>query len=218
MIITIDGPAGAGKSTVAKMLAEKLGFVHFNSGSLFRGITAFLISQNTDINHIDEKKIKKLRIKTIFDGKNQLIFVNSQNFSNHLRDNEVSKRAPIVSAIPEFRKIIDDCQRDFAKNNNLVIDGRDIGSHVFPNADIKFYLTCDIDERAKRRYNEEKIKNPNIDIDEIKQQIIARDKFDMNKPISPLVIPDNAIIIDSTSLSPEQVVEKMLQYINIKNS
>ncbi len=216
MIITIDGPAGSGKSTVARMLADKLGFVHFNSGSLFRGITAYLLSQEENINNIDEKKIKKLRLKTRFDGKNQLVFVNSQNFSKHLRDDEVSKCAPIISAVPEFRAKIDECQCKFVENNNVVIDGRDIGSHVFPNADVKFYLDCDIDERAKRRFKEEKLKNPDITLKEIKDSIITRDKYDMNKPISPLVVPEGAITIDSTRLTPEKVVDEMLKHIKVQ--
>ncbi len=215
MIITIDGPAGSGKSTVAKLLADKLGFIHFNSGSLFRGITAYFLSQSANINHIDEEILKKIRISTRYDGKNQLIFVNSQNFSKHLRDEDVTKNAPIISAIPEIRKMIDACQRKFAEKNNVVIDGRDTGSHVFPDADIKFYLDCDVNERANRRFNEEKIKNPNISLDEVKQLIIKRDEFDKNKPISPLIVPDGAIIIDSSTLTPEQVVEKMIEHINL---
>ena len=213
MIITIDGPAGSGKSTVAKLLANKLGFIHFNSGSLFRGITAYFLSQNTNLSHIDKQKLKKIRLSTRFDGENQLIFVNSQNFSKHLRDSDVTIHSPIVSAVPEVRQIIDRCQRSFAKNNNLVIDGRDTGSHVFPNADFKFYLDCNLDERAKRRFNEEKIKNPKITLEQIKQLIIKRDEFDKNKPISPLVVPNGAIVIDSSSLSPEQVVDKMIEHI-----
>ena len=114
-----------------------------------------------------------------------------------------------------IRNIVDDCQRKFGHANNCVFDGRDIGSYVFPDADIKFYLDCDVSERARRRYKEEVLKDNNITLKQIEAEIVARDEVDKNKPFARLVVPDNAIIIDSTHLTIDEVVQKMLSYIRV---
>ncbi len=218
MIITIDGPAGSGKSSVAELLSKKLNYIHFNSGSLYRASTAFLIENDFDIRNMSTySKIPHLCFTVNYENGIQKVYINGKDYTNQLRDNAISILAPKVSSNKNIRKVIDDFQKIFTRKHNCVIDGRDIGSFVFPDADIKFYLDCDIDERARRRLNEEKMKNPNITFADIKQQILQRDEFDKNKKIAPLIIPKDAIIINSTDLTIEQVVDKMLLYINAVN-
>lgn len=212
MIISIDGPAGSGKSTVADILSEKLGFVHFNSGALYRGITAYILDNNLEVDSIDLNNIK---LETKFINNIQHVYVNGTDYTSKLRDNEISIATPKISSIKHIRQIVDNCQKSFASKNNVVIDGRDIGSFVFPNADIKFYLDCSITERAKRRFKEEIIKNPNITLQEIETQIAERDEFDKNKKIAPLVVPKNAIIIDSSHLTIDEVVDLLFKHVKV---
>lgn len=214
MIISIDGPAGSGKSTVAKLLAKKLGFINFTSGSLYRAITAHLLSENFNFSTITETyPTLDLKLNIVYENDIQKIFVNDIDYTANLRDNTVSVHTPLISVNKHFRNIIDNAQKSFAKNNNVVIEGRDIGSFVFPNAEYKFYLDCDVKERAKRRYNEEKLKNTNITYNEIEKQLIERDIFDKTRKIAPLVIPKNAIMINSTNLTIDEVVEEMFKKI-----
>lgn len=214
MIITIDGPAGSGKSTVAERLANRLKFIHFNSGSLYRGITAHLLTNNVDFSTLGDFDCSRLRLDTKMVKGIQHVYVNKIDYTPMLRDNEISINVPVVSNIQAIRNIIDACQRKFARRHNIVIDGRDTGSFVFPNADFKFYLDCSLDERARRRFNEEKTKNPSTKLKDIKAQIHARDEFDKNKDIARLVVPVGAKIIDSTKMTIDEVVDEMLNLIN----
>ena len=215
MIITIDGPAGSGKSTAAKLLAQNLGFIHFNSGALFRGVTAFLVDSGFPIDQIKQNSnLPKMKLETKILDQVQHVFVNNKDYTSVLRNNEISTLVPLVALNLTCRTIVDDCQRAFAKDNNIVVEGRDTGSHVFPNAEIKFYLDCSIKERAKRRFLEEKAKNSNITLEKIEQQIAERDHLDKSREIAPLVVPKNAIIIDSSNLSIEQVVETLKKHIS----
>lgn len=214
MIISIDGPAGSGKSTIAKILSEKLGFIHFNSGSLYRAVAVFLHESNFNFKTFnDDIKMPKFNFKVGFKNGTMLVSVNNLDCSKHLRDNEISVLSPKISTNKFVRVQIDDFQREFGKTHNIVVEGRDIGSHVFPNADFKFYLDCSLDERANRRLKEEKAKGNNITLKEIKAQIAERDEIDKHKKYAPLVVPEGAIIIDSTSLNIDQVVNTMLSYI-----
>ena len=145
----------------------------------------------------------------------QKVFVNNIDFTKNLRDNAVSINTAYVAQCKYIRNKIDKCQKDFGEKNNIVIDGRDTGSYVFPNANFKFYLDCSIAERARRRFNEEKLKNPKITIKEIENQLAIRDEMDRTRKIAPLVIPNNAIIIDSTNLNLEKVVQEVLKHISI---
>lgn len=214
MVISIDGPAGSGKSTVAEILSKKLGFIHFNSGSLFRAITVYLKHMGFDFNSITtECPVPNLKLDVKYKNGEMQCFVNDYNCTSKLRDNEISTLTPIVSTNINIRTLIDNFQRSFAQKNNLIIDGRDIGSHVFPNAEFKFYLECSLEERAKRRFKEEQAKHNKISLNEIMQQIAERDEIDKHKKYAPLVVPKGAIIIDSTNLTIDQVVNEMLKHI-----
>lgn len=217
MIITIDGPAGSGKSTVADILADKLGFIHFNSGALYRGITAHLVSLNCNIEDLTkDTPLPPLTLKVEMINDVQHVFVNEIDYTSVLRENTISTLVGFVAANKFCRTLADECQRNFCSNNNVVLEGRDVGSHVFPNADVKFYLDCSIKERAKRRFKEEQAKNLKITLEEIEKQIEDRDHLDKTREIAPLVVPKNAIIIDSTTLTIEQVVQSLLKNINLK--
>ena len=212
MIITIDGPAGSGKSTVANILADKLGFIHFNSGSVFRAITAFLLENNKDISTLYNAKVC---VKLL--NNNQHVFVNKKDYTSILRNNEISVNVATFATEEIVQKIAQDCMRNFCLKNNTIVDGRGLGDTVFPFADYKFYLDSSIKERAKRRYKEEKAKNSNITLKEIKTQIAERDYLDKTREIAPLVIPEGAIVIDSTSLTIEDVIKLMLKHINLEH-
>lgn len=211
MIISIDGPAGSGKSTVADMLANKLGFIHFNSGKLYRGITAFLIDKKINLTNISTATINyPVKLETKFKNGVQYVFVNGTDYTPYLHDNITSVNTPNVSKNHYFRSVIDVCQRDFAKNNNLVVDGRDIGSFVFPNADVKFYLDCAIEERARRRFKE---LNGQVSPPQLIKEIEERDNIDKTKKVAPLVVPKNAFVIDSTNMTINEVVDELYSIV-----
>ena len=217
MIITIDGPAGSGKSTVANILADKLGFIHFNSGALFRGVTAFLHNNEFDIESIKVNSTIpefNLEVKMIDDV--QHVFVNNVDYTPVLRNNTISTLVAFVALNKNVRNKIDACQRKFCKENNIVVEGRDLGSYVFPDAEIKFYLDCSVEERARRRFFEEQSKNSSISMEEIKEQIIERDNMDKSREIAPLVVPKNAIIVDSSNMTIDEVVETLIAHVNTK--
>lgn len=210
MIISFDGPAGSGKSTVAKLVAQSLGFIHFNSGSIFRAITAFMIENNHDL-----EKLKNANINVEIKGNSQFVFVNNSDYTPILRNNEISKNVAQISALPEVQFAAQKIVKDFCNKHNVVIDGRGLGNEVLPNADYKFYLDCSVKERAKRRFLEEQQKGSNITVQEIENQLKIRDKLDRERDVAPLVIPENAIIIDSSKLTIDEVVHKVLSFVQI---
>jgi len=210
MIISFDGPAGSGKSTVAEIVSQKLGFTHFNSGSVFRAITAYLLENNRDI-----PKLKNADIKVKIKGNTQFVYVNNIDYTPILRNNEINKNVAQISAIPEVQFTAQKIMKEFASSHNVVIDGRGLGNEVLPNAEYKFYLDCSVKVRAKRRFLEEQEKGTNITLEEIESQLIIRDKLDQERDIAPLAIPENAIIIDSSNLTIDEVVEKVLNIIKI---
>jgi len=212
-VIAIDGPAGAGKSTVAKRLSVKLGYTHIDSGSLFRAITYMVIKSGIDINDV-ESIIHKAEKSTI-DFINNNIYLNGMDISSDIRENAVNTKVSYIAMIPEIRNIVVNIQRKIAENKNVVVDGRDIGTTVFPDAFIKFFLTASVEERAIRRYNELSDKE-NLTFEEVKKQIIQRDYIDSNREASPLRKAEDAILIDTSGKNVDEVVSEMLYYISIK--
>lgn len=207
-IITIDGPSGAGKSTVAKLIADKLGFKYLDTGAMYRSVTLYMIENQVDIKN-EEEVINALNKLNIGFDSNYRIYLDSQDITEDIRKEKVVKFVSEVSAISSVRQKMVDLQRDIAKEGNYILDGRDAGSVVFPNADYKFYLEASLEERAKRRYKEELSKEVDISFEAVKESIKKRDKYDSNRKDSPLVVPENAIIIDTTNMTIDEVAEEI---------
>ena len=207
-IITIDGPSGAGKSTVAKLIANKLGFKYLDTGAMYRAVTLYMIENQVDIKN-EEEVINALNKLNIGFDSNYRIYLDSQDITEDIRKEKVVKFVSEVSAISSVRRKMVDLQRDIAKEGNYILDGRDAGSVVFPNADYKFYLEASLEERAKRRYKEELSKEVDISFETVKESIKKRDKYDCNRKDSPLVVPENAIIIDTTNMTIDEVAEEI---------
>lgn len=217
-IITIDGPSGAGKSTVAKLIADKLGFKYLDTGAMYRAVTLYMIENQVDIKN-EEEVINALNKLNIGFDSNYRIYLDSQDITEDIRKEKVVKFVSEVSAISSVRQKMVDLQRDIAKEGNYILDGRDAGSVVFPNADYKFYLDASLEERAKRRYKEELSKEVDISFEAVKEGIKKRDKYDCNRKDSPLVVPENAIIIDTTNMTIDEVAEEITDiFLNKKNN
>jgi cytidylate kinase len=209
MIIAIDGPAGAGKSTIAKKVADSLGYVYIDTGAMYRAFTYELLTSSISLSDIEE--ITKVLEKTNIEFKNNEIFLNNLNVTNEIRSKNVTANVSAVSAIPQVREKLVNLQRKIASENNSILDGRDIGTVVFPNAELKIFLTASVKIRALRRYNELIAKDKNIDINEIEAEIEKRDKLDSSRETSPLIKAADAIEIDTSNLSIDEVVNTILK-------
>lgn len=215
-IVAIDGPAGTGKGTITKLIAKELGFVNIDTGAMYRCATLQTLRQG--ITNIEEKEkiiqiTQNIDIKMKSEAGEQQIYLNDENVSKEIRSKEVSAFVSPVSSIPEVRKIMVDLQRKMAQNADVIMEGRDITTVVFPNANVKIYLDASVEERAKRRYKENQEKGISMTYEEVLEAIKTRDYNDMNKPVGALKIADDAIVIDTTSLSIEQVKEEVKQII-----
>lgn len=209
MIIAIDGPAGAGKSTIAKKVADSLGYVYIDTGAMYRAFTYELLTSSISLSDIEE--INKVLEKTNIEFKNNEIFLNNLNVTNEIRSKNVTANVSAVSAIPQVREKLVNLQRKIASESNSILDGRDIGTVVFPNAELKIFLTASVKIRALRRYNELIAKDKNIDINEIEAEIEKRDKLDSSRETSPLVKAADAIEIDTSDLSIDEVANTILK-------
>jgi len=209
--ITIDGPAGAGKSTIAKIVAKKLGIEYVDTGAMYRAITWFMMNKGVDLKD-KERIIRELKNIKI-DYENGKVFINGIDTSKYIRKEEVSEKTSFIASIPEVREFLRNFQREISKNKSVVMEGRDIGSVVLPDAEFKFYLDASVDERAKRRYLELKKKGENVSFEDVKKSIIERDKKDTSRGLCPLVIPEGAIIIDSTDKSIEEVAKIIIDAV-----
>ena len=218
MIIAIDGPAGSGKSTTAKIVAEKLGFIHINTGAMYRGITLKCLQQ--DINLDDIVKVEKILSETAFqfseeDGSQ--LYMNGKDISFEITSTEVTETVSRISAIPMVREKLVHYQREMAEGQDVVLEGRDIGTVVFPNADFKFFLIADIDERAKRRMKDMKTKGEIVTLKELISELKERDRNDSTREHSPLKKAEDAVEIDTTGLSIEGQVNCIVEIINKTN-
>lgn len=217
-IITLDGPSGAGKSTIAKLLAKKLSFKYLDTGAMYRAVTLYMIKRHIDINNNSEVISALNNLSINFDNAGR-IYLDDEDVTEAIRSMEVVNLVSKVSSISIVRQNMVSLQRKIAEGGNYVVDGRDIGSVVFPDSKYKFYMDASLDERAKRRYNEELSKGKNITYEEVRESIRKRDEFDSNREDSPLVVPKNANIIDTTSMTIDEVVEKIANVIfNIKSN
>lgn len=216
-VIAIDGPAGAGKSTLSKLLAEKLNFIYLDTGAMYRSITYLALKQG--INLDDKKKLGELAERTEFEFRsstaniNSRVIVNDTDLTDFLRTNQIDKNVSTIAKIENVRSALLKKQRDIAKKGNIIMDGRDIGSRVLPNADLKFYVTASLDERARRRYLELKKKGNNFSFEDVKKKISKRDQLDMNRKISPLHQAKDAILIDTTDLTIKEALIKMIKIV-----
>ena len=209
MIIAIDGPAGAGKSTIAKKVADSLGYIYIDTGAMYRAFTYELLISSISLSDIEE--ITKVLEKTNIEFKNNEIFLNNLNVTNEIRSKNVTANVSAVSAIPQVREKLVNLQRKIASESNSILDGRDIGTVVFPNAELKIFLTASVKIRALRRYNELIAKDKNIDINEIEAEIEKRDKLDSSRETSPLIKAADAIEIDTSDLSIDEVANTILE-------
>jgi cytidylate kinase len=209
-IVAIDGPAGTGKGTITKLIAKDFGLINIDTGATYRCVTLEMINQNVSINEKD--KIIKIS-ETIKIGI-QTIFLNGEDVTDKIRSKEVTALVSQVSAIVEVRLNMVKLQRKLAEGKDVIMEGRDITTYVFPNADVKIYLDADVKERARRRYKENLEKGINMTYEEVLEKIKIRDHNDSNKEIGSLKIAEDAIVIDTTYLTIEQVKEKVADIIN----
>jgi cytidylate kinase len=211
-VIAIDGPGGAGKSTIAKLLAKKLNYLHLDTGAMYRAVTLAAIRDN--LNFDDKKNLIKLanKINITFDEDGE-IYLNNKNVSEAIRSSEVNNHVSKVAAVKGVREVLVKKQQQLAQQNKVVMDGRDITTVVLPEAEHKFFLTASLSERAKRRYQEVKSKNKDADLEEIKKSIARRDKLDSEREHSPLKKAEDAVLIDTTELSIDEVLKKMISFI-----
>ena len=218
MIITIDGPAGSGKSTVAKFIAKRLSYRYIDTGSMYRAVA--WSAEKKDIDLSDENAVgqwvTQLKIEFVADPAGQQVKVNGENATGLLKNEVVGRGAAKVAAQKRVREILVAKQQEIGRSGNVVMDGRDIGTQVFPNAELKFFMDADAEERGKRRYLELKEKNLDVDLENIIAEIKQRDYEDRTRAISPLCPAEDAIKIDTTKFAIEEVIDKVMEQINLK--
>jgi len=216
--IAIDGPSGAGKSTIAKAVAKKLGFLYVDTGAIYR--TVGLFAKRNSIDPKDEKTLSenfdKIDIELKWVDGTQHVFLSGSDVSEDIRTPEMSMYASAVSALPKVRAFLLDMQRDFAKKNNVIMDGRDIGTVVLPNADVKIFMFASPESRAKRRYKELFEKGKDVTYDDVLNDMIVRDKNDSERETAPCKPAEDAVMLDNSELGIEANVDKVVEIVNEK--
>lgn len=213
--ITIDGPAGAGKSSIAREVASELGFVYVDTGAFYRAIALFALDYPTKRDFL-RKLESECHLEMKYFGGMQCIFLNGENVTDKIRTPEISMKASEVSALPEVREFLLEMQKEIAHAYNVIMDGRDIGTAVLPDADLKIYLTASAEERASRRYLELEDKPDVPSYEQILEEIKQRDDNDMHRAISPLKRTNDAVLIDSTKMGFHEVCEEIMDLIETK--
>lgn len=217
-IVAIDGPAGTGKGTVTKIIAEKMNLVNIDTGAIYRCVALDMLNKNIKLD--DNEKIRQLleniniELKEMND--NQLVFLNGQDVTDEIRSKRVTECVSQVSSIKQIRIAMANLQREMVLKQDSIMEGRDIGTYVFPNADVKIYLDADVEERAKRRLIQNKEKNIDMSYEEILANIKMRDENDKKKELGALKVADDAVVIDTTHLTIDEVVNKIIDVINLK--
>ena len=213
MNIAIDGPAGAGKSSIAKLAAKKMNFVYVDTGAMFRTIAYYFLTH--DIDPKEEEQVNAncdaIQIEIKYEVGEQHIFLNGSDVSKEIRREEVGKNASVVAKYPKVREKLLELQRSMAASTNVIMDGRDIGTVVLPNAECKIFLTASSRVRAERRYKELVEKGEACDLEQIEKDIIARDEQDMNREIAPLKQAEDAVLVDSSDMTIAAVVERIME-------
>jgi len=214
--VAIDGPAGAGKSTIAKECAKRLGIIYVDTGALYRSIGLYVIKCGKDYNNSEDviSCLPSIELSLKFCNGAQCVILNGEDVSEQIRTPEVSMAASGVSSVPMVREYLLDLQRNMAKNNSVIMDGRDIGTVILPNADVKIFLTASPEERASRRYKELLEKGENVTYGDILNDIVLRDKQDSTRKIAPLKPAKDSVTIDTTGKSLEQSVDILYNLIN----
>ena len=218
--VAIDGPAGAGKSTIARAVAKKKGFIYVDTGAMYRAMALYLLRKGVNREEPDEigEACQNAEISIEYQNGEQIVLLDGENVNAHLRTEEVSAMASVSSAVPRVREKLLDLQRKLARTMSVVMDGRDIGTTILPDADVKIYLTASSLTRARRRYLEYQEKGEACDLAEIQKTIEERDQRDMTREISPLCQAEDAVLVDSSELTIDETVEKILSVYHSKVS
>ncbi len=213
--IAIDGPAGAGKSTAARRAAKELNFIYVDTGAMYRTIALYMLRENVDIN--DEEALSdalgKIDIGISYKDDMQRMILNGEDVSGQIRTEEVSEQASRTAALPKVRQKLLDLQRDLARNNDVVMDGRDIGTNILPDAELKIYLTASAGERARRRFAELQEKNQECSLEEIRKEIEERDYRDMHRETAPLRQAEDAVYLDTSDMGLEEVTKNIVRLV-----
>ncbi|MFS0786820.1 (d)CMP kinase [Shouchella sp. 1P09AA] len=213
--VAIDGPAGAGKSTVAKKVAEKLGFLYIDTGAMYRALTQAALATNVDLH--DEKALNNLLMESELElspsSTGTTVFWNGEDITEEIRSNKVNQNVSLVSSYKQVRLNMMEKQQKLASEKHAVLDGRDIGTHVLPKANVKIFLTASVEERAKRRHTEQVNKGLQSDLEDIKRDIEKRDELDSSRAFAPLKKADDARVLDTTKMDINQVTDAILDFV-----
>ena len=217
-IVAVDGPAGSGKGTITKIVGEKENLIYIDTGALYRCVTLCMIRKNVSLEETEKINdiLENINIEFIKEGEQKQVYLNGENVSRKIRENDVNKLVSQVSHIVIVRNSITDLSRRIAKGKEVIMEGRDIGTNVFPNADVKIYLDATPEERAKRRLKQNEEKGIKIPFEEIVENIKFRDNNDKTSSVAPLKQAEDAIYIDSSNMTIEEVAKKVIEIINQK--
>lgn len=210
--VAIDGPAGAGKSTIAKLVAKEKGYIYVDTGAMYRGLAIHFLDKGIQPQETEKviEACKDAEVTIAYEDAVQHVYLNGKDISSRLRNEEVGNMASVTSAIPEVRKKLLELQQNLAKTQNVIMDGRDIGTCVLPHADVKVYLTASVETRAKRRYQELQKKGEDCNLEEIAHDIEERDRRDMTREIAPLKQAEDAVLVDSSDMTIAEVVKTIV--------
>ena len=212
--VAIDGPAGAGKSTIAKLVAKEKGYIYVDTGAMYRALAIHFLKKGVAPENTGDviNACRDADVSIRYESGVQQVYLNGANVTGELRAEEVGNMASRTSAIPEVREKLLELQRTLARENDVIMDGRDIGTNILPDADVKIYLTASVETRAKRRYNELKEKGEDCDLEQIAQDIKERDERDMNRDTAPLKKAEDAILVDSSDMTIPEVVSEICSH------
>lgn len=210
--VAIDGPAGAGKSTIAKLVAKEKGYIYVDTGAMYRGLAIHFLDKGIQPQETEKviEACKDAEVTIAYEDAVQHVYLNGKDISSRLRNEEVGNMASVTSAIPEVRKKLLELQQNLAKTQNVIMDGRDIGTCVLPHADVKVYLTASVETRSKRRYQELQEKGEDCNLEEIAHDIEERDRRDMTREIAPLKQAEDAVLVDSSDMTIAEVVKTIV--------